>query len=128
MKKIKEYFIVYSLGSVIYALIEVIWRGFTHWTMAITGGIAFLALYITNIRLKTKSLFNKCLKGALIITALEFVVGIIVNKILKWHVWDYSGRPFNIAGQICPLFFAFWFILCYPGYFLCNKIKKYLKI
>lgn len=128
MKKVKEYFIVYSLGSVLYALIEVVWRGFTHWTMAITGGIAFLALYITNIKLKTKSLFNKCLKGALIITALEFTVGVIVNRILKWHVWDYSSQPLNIMGQICPMFFAIWFVLCYPGYFLCSKIKKYLKL
>ena len=37
MDKIKEYFVVFASGGIIYSLIEVVFRGFTHWTMTLTG-------------------------------------------------------------------------------------------
>ena len=49
--------------------------------------------------------------GAIIITALEFIVGVIVNLILKWNIWDYSMLPFNILGQISLPFSLIWFLL-----------------
>ena len=42
--------------------------------------------------------------GALIVTAYEFTVGLIVNVKLGWDIWDYSSIPFNILGQICPIY------------------------
>ena len=50
--------------------------------------------------------------GALTITAYEFFVGLIVNLRLGWDVWDYSSVPFNILGQICPVYTMIWFLLC----------------
>ena len=50
--------------------------------------------------------------GALIVTAYEFCVGMIVNVRLGWQVWDYSTLPGNIMGQICPVFTTAWFLLC----------------
>lgn len=41
MEKFKEYAAVCTVGSVGYSAIEVLWRGFTHWTMALTGGVGF---------------------------------------------------------------------------------------
>jgi len=92
--------------------------------MALTGGAALLALYIINIKMSKSNVFLKCLIGAITITALEFTVGVIINIILKWDVWDYSNRPLNILGQICPLFFFFWYLLCIPGFALCGFIRK----
>ena len=46
MEKFKEYAAVCTVGSVGYSAIEVLWRGFTHWTMALTGGVGFLLLLI----------------------------------------------------------------------------------
>lgn len=90
-----------------YGLMEVIWRGHTHWTMTLTGGTALLILYIINIKMSNCNIFLKCLIGASAITLLEFTVGVIINIILKWNVWDYSNRPLNILGQVCPLFSFF---------------------
>lgn len=115
MDKVKEYLIVFGTGGIIYSLIEVIFRGFTHWTMTLTGGFALLIIYITNIKIRTRSLILRCLAGSLIITALEFVVGCIVNRGLNMQVWDYSDEKYNILGQICPLFSAVWFLLCIPA-------------
>ncbi len=123
MKKIKEYSFVYLLGATLYSFIEVAFRGFTHWTMALTGGLAYMLIYITNIKLKTRSLFLRCLSGCAIITALEFIVGCIVNRKFHLGVWDYSQRPGHILGQICPLFSLIWFMLSFPAMLLSFFIK-----
>ncbi len=26
-------------------MVEILWRGYTHWTMTLTGGVCFLVLY-----------------------------------------------------------------------------------
>jgi uncharacterized membrane protein len=127
MRKVKEYSIVFAIGGVIYSLIEIISRGFTHWTMTITGGAAFVTLYMINIRLKARSLITKCFIGSIAITLIEFIVGIIVNKRLNMGVWDYSNQKLNIMGQVCPLFTLIWFFLCIPGFLLCYIIKKSFK-
>lgn len=115
MEKLKEYLIVFCSGGIIYSLIEVIFRGFTHWTMTVTGGAALLIIYIVNIKIKTKGLIVRCLAGSAIITALEFIVGCIVNRGLHMQVWDYSEEKYNVLGQICPLFSVCWFLLCIPA-------------
>ena len=42
------------------------------------------------------------------ITAVEFVFGLVFNVFLGMSVWDYSSVPGNILGQICPLFSVLW--------------------
>lgn len=34
-------------------------------------------------------------------TALEYVTGVIMEKLFKVRYWDYSGKPFNFQGHIC---------------------------
>ena len=126
LKKIKEYSFIYCLGAVLYSGIEIAFRGFTHWTMALTGGLAYLLIYITSFRIKAKGIFVRCLSGCGIITALEFIVGCIVNRKLHMNVWDYSQRPGHILGQICPLFSLIWFLLSIPAVLLSFFIKSKL--
>lgn len=124
MKKIRECFCVYSLGAIVYCLIEVLFRGFTHWTMGLTGGAALLGIYGVNEKYKDVPLYKRCFMGCGIITFLELLVGLLVNKVFRLHVWDYSARPLNLFGQICPLFSFFWFLLCFPACLLCKLLKK----
>ena len=126
IEKVNEYSMVYTMGSLGYSIIEIIWRGFTHWSMAITGGICFLCLYLLNIRFVHWKLWKKCLLGCSIITGIEFIVGYIVNRIMQLNVWDYSQRLFNVLGQICPLYTLLWFLLCIPVFSLCNYLNRYL--
>ena len=76
MRKWKEYSIIYTVGSLGYGLLEIFWRGFTHWSMLFAGGIRMLWLYILNIKNFSMKLWKKCLCGAAIITAVESVVGL----------------------------------------------------
>lgn len=104
--------IVFILGGYAYAMIEILFRGYTHWTMVLTGGACILTMYMLTDWLMSVPLVVGALMCALIITFYEFCVGIIVNLRLGWQVWDYSDMPGNILGQICPTFTILWFLLC----------------
>ena len=120
-----KYIIIFGLGAFIYGAIEVIVRGYTHWPMALTGG-AVMALFMLINRSRDVNILLRCLLGAFVITSLEFAVGAVVNLGLGWDVWDYSEKPFNIMGQICPLFTLGWFALSLPGFMLCTAVEKRL--
>ncbi|MEE1011713.1 MAG: hypothetical protein U0L11_06735 [Acutalibacteraceae bacterium] len=126
MSKLKEYFMCFSLGAVMYGLIEVIVRGYTHWTMILTGGAVMVLIHLIN-RTKNLSLLTKCLLGATVITSLEFSVGMIVNVALGWNVWDYTDKPFNIFGQICPQFCLAWFFLSIPAFAISRYVEKRIR-
>ncbi|MDD6800488.1 MAG: hypothetical protein PUE85_08765 [Firmicutes bacterium] len=121
--KYRDYFIVFPLGAVLYGLIEILWRGFTHWSMILTGGCCLSCVYAIDKKYIDKPLWRKCITGCLVITSVEFVVGIIVNKLLHLNVWDYSEKFLNISGQICPLYSFFWFILCFPAFGICRIVS-----
>lgn len=118
---------VFLTGCFVYSLLEVSSRGFTHWTMTLTGGIILTILYEMFTHLKKVPLWQKCILGSLIITAAEFTVGVTVNIIFGWNVWNYSDMPLNILGQICLPFTVLWFFLCIPAAFVCNAIQNRLK-
>lgn len=103
---------VFILGGMAYGLMEVLFRGHTHWSMVITGGACVLTLYLIMDWTMNLPLVVAALAGAGIITFYEFCVGMPVNVSFGWHVWDYSSMPGNILGQICPLFTGLWFAMC----------------
>ncbi len=122
MKDIDKYIIIFLIGGIGYGIIEVLFRGYTHWSMIITGGAAFLSLYIINNALTNTSIFIKALLGMIVITVLEFSVGIIVNKILALDVWDYTNMPGNILGQISLQFSACWYGLSVVAFIIFENI------
>lgn len=117
---------VFLTGCFMYSLIEISARGYTHWTMTLTGGFILVILFKMFTHLKPLPFWQKCLLGSVIITATEFTVGVIVNIILGWRVWDYSDMPLNILGQICLPFSIMWFFLCIPACGVCKIIEKRL--
>ena len=111
MKNIEKYILIFLFGGLGYGLLEIAFRGFTHWSMIITGGSALLILYLINLALPNTPTILKALIGALSITITEFSVGIIVNKVFSFGVWDYTGTPGNILGIITPSFSLIWFMI-----------------
>ena len=80
MKNFLIYGGIFILGGLSYGLLEIMWRGFTHWTMVIAGGLAFLALYISyNSFAIHWPLIGKAALGMIVITAIELVFGYIFN-------------------------------------------------
>ena len=119
-----EFVFLSVTGGAGYYSLEILFRGYSHWSMAVCGGLCLLTIYRLSDKLKKRPLYVKAALGALIITAVEFVAGCIVNLTLGWNVWDYSALPFNILGQICLPFTLLWFLLCLPVCPFCSIIKK----
>lgn len=123
---------LFLVGGMLYTWIEILWRGWTHWTMFLLGGGGFVVLGLLN---EYKIPWHWCLlrqsvAGACIITILEFFTGYIVNIWLGWAVWDYSVLPFNILGQVCLYYFLLWIPLCMVGIVIDDWIRywRYLLV
>lgn len=119
--------ILFLFGGVGYSLLEILWRGFTHWTMFVLGGICFVLLSRLSVRCCGKvPMWACCFCSAVLITSLEFLTGCVVNLGLGWNVWSYSDQPLNLLGQICPGFSALWFLLSVPllelSFWLCRRL------
>ena len=97
-----------------YSLLEIAWRGYTHWTMALTGGAVLVGLARLRGRVRDEKPLARCLCGAACITAAEYVVGCTVNRVYHMNVWDYSRERGNIQGQVCPKYAALWVALAAP--------------
>lgn len=114
MKRLVKYSTLALHGGVIYYIIEAVYKslvggGVTHWTMAVIGGIMFLAIGGLNNHLPWEMpLWVQCVFGSLMITAVELVAGLILNVYMGLAIWDYSHIPFNLGGQICLRFSIAW--------------------
>lgn len=116
MKTTGIYFLVFLFGALVYPIIEITTRGYTHWSMMLTGGAAFLSFYIINKHTENMSKFIKAFFGMFTVIALELTVGLIVNKFLHLNVWDYSGMKFNLLGQISLAFSACWYVISFISF------------
>ncbi len=123
----KETVLLLLIGGVGYGLIEILWRGYTHPSMLLAGGICFTFFGKIGESFKKTSLFIKALIGGAFVTLVELVFGIIFNIVLKKNVWDYSKMPFNFKGQICLLYSVFWGILSLLFIPLANALKVRLQ-
>ncbi len=107
-----KYLVLLLIGGMIYVLIELLFRGRSHFTMFILGGVCFVSVGLINEVLPWNTPFQlQMLLGGSIITVLEFISGCILNLYFGLGIWDYSDQPGNILGQICPLFSLLWVFL-----------------
>ena len=117
--------LAFICGSILYPCLEMLWRGHTHSSMALAGGLCLTLINLVCCgKLQKKSLAAKCAAGSLIITSVEFLIGVWVNLILKLNVWDYSALPFNVLGQICLPFSTVWLLLTIPAMGICRLCRS----
>ena len=119
--------VLFLFGAVAYAVIEILWRGYTHWTMAVLGGLLFLLLGGLNNWLPwDMSLVFQVAIGTALVTAVEFAAGLILNIWLGLGIWDYSKLPGNVLGQICPQFTVAWAGLSLVAILLDDCLRYWL--
>ena len=124
LKIIAKYLFLGAIGSIIYMSLEILWRGYTHWTMGVLGGICFICLGLINEILSWETpLVLQMFIGSIIITILEFITGCIVNLWLGWNIWDYSSLPLNLLGQICLPFSILWYFISAIGIVIDDYIR-----
>ncbi|MGI5971915.1 MAG: putative ABC transporter permease [Oscillospiraceae bacterium] len=119
----RECAFIFFIGGALYGLMEVVFRGYTHWTMVLTGGACLLCFYLVDGKYPNMGMLGKCICSCGIITGFEFVVGCIVNLWLGLGVWSYSMHALNLLGQVCPMFSAFWFLIGIPATYVCRFLR-----
>ena len=127
MASVLKYFFLFFFGGIVYVLIEMLWRGYSHWSMFILGGICFVLLGLINKKYTWDiPLLIQMLIGTFIITLMEFIFGCIFNLWLNLNVWDYYDLPFNIMGQICLPYSVLWMFLSLIIIFVDDGIRHFL--
>lgn len=102
---------IFCLGGLLYLLVELLWRGRSHGSMFLVGGACFYAVGSLNRHRPEMSVLEQMLVGTALITVVEFFSGLVINRMLMLHVWDYSDAPLNLFGQVCLPFVLLWFPL-----------------
>jgi uncharacterized membrane protein len=124
MKQILKALFLWLIGGITYCIIELIWRGYSHWSMAILGGTCFIVIGMLNEFYPWEmALISQMFISSLVITVLELITGFIVNIGLGWGIWDYYQVPYNFYGQICLLYTNLWFLLSLPAIVLDDFIR-----
>ena len=127
LKAILKHAVLTLCGGCVYFLIEMAWRGHSHWTMAVLGGVCFVLIGDINEFIPWN--MPLVLQGAIgsgTVTLLELVSGIILNLWLGLGIWDYSDMPFNFLGQICLPFSLLWVALSVVAVILDDWLRYWL--
>lgn len=127
IKNLLKYVFLWLIGGGIYYGIEILYRGYSHYTMFILGGACFILIGLINEIMSWGTYIEwQILIGLTCVLVLEFLVGCAVNLWLGMGVWDYSNLPFNILGQICLPFALLWIPLVTLAIFLDDYIRYYI--
>ncbi len=103
--KIWKTAILFYLGGMAYFFLEFAWRGRSHGSMFLLGGVCFVLIGLLYRRLRLP-LPVKVILAAALITALELLTGLAVNR--NYAVWDYRSLPYQFLGQISLVYSLLW--------------------
>ena len=124
MKEWGKVFFLFLAGAAAYGIIEILWRGRTHWAMAALGGVCFVICGGVNEYLSRETpLLLQCLLCAVLITAAELAAGMVLNVRMGLAIWDYSELPFQYRGQICLGYSCLWYLLSMAAILLDDWIR-----
>ena len=118
--KFLRYGTLFAAGGAGYIGLEMLWRGRSHYSMFLAGGVCFLLLG----RLSKLSLPFRAVCSTGVITTVELLTGLIANR--SYHVWDYRDMPANFLGQICLTYSLLWIPVGVGAIYLYNILDKFL--
>ena len=130
-KKVIPYGVIFVTSGLIYIMLELLWRGRTHWTMFLCAGLCGLVMAnINNNWLEFDTDFRiQVFVSALMCSTFEFFFGIIFNG--DFSIWDYRGMWGTIhalGDQVNVIFFGIWIIISVFGLPLLDWIQWKLEV
>lgn len=115
------------IGGAIYCILEVLWRGYSHWSMFLVAAALTLPLDQVNEHTSWETPFwLQVILGGIAITLAELCAGLLLNICLGLDVWDYSHLPLNLWGQICVQYSLLWLALSAFGIVLFDVLRWWL--
>lgn len=117
--------VLFYLGGSAYMGLELLWRGRSHGSMFLAGGLCFLLIgQLGQVRPRLPVPL-RALVGAGIVTMVELGAGLLFNR--DYQVWDYRDQPLNFHGQICPLFTILWILVSLAAIWLYGLLDLRLE-
>lgn len=113
-KKTFPYSIIFLISGIIYVVLEILWRGHSHWTMFVCAGLCGLVMAgINNNLLEFDTDFRiQVVVSALCCSMAEFLFGLAFNQ--DFTIWDYRdtwGTLHFLGDQVNILFFGIWILI-----------------
>lgn len=115
---------LFCAGGSAYVGLELLWRGWSHGSMFLAGGTCFLLIGQLNHVQPRLPLPARAVMGAVVITSVELLTGLLVNR--DYSVWDYRDMPGNFHGQVCLPFFFLWIPLSLAAMGLYALAQKHM--
>ena len=124
IKLLFKYLFLLCTGGSIYYLIEILYRGYSHYSMFLVGGACFVIIGLLNEGMSWDLCIEKqVILGWISVLLVEFISGCILNLWLGLNIWDYSDLPFNILGQVCLPFALLWIPLIIIAILLDDSLR-----
>ena len=114
--------VLFYLGGCVYMGLEVLWRGWSHGSMFLAGGVCFLLIGHLGEMKPVLPVPVRMVLGSGIITMVELAAGLLFNR--EYRVWDYRGQVGNLWGQICPTFSLLWIPVALAAITLYDRLQK----
>lgn len=116
--------ILFYIGGSAYMILEFLWRGRSHGSMFLLGGLCFLLVGHLSKRLGKLPLAVQLIIFAAAITGAELLTGLLVNR--DYAVWDYRQMPFQYLGQICLNYSLLWIPVSFAARTIYANAEKIL--
>lgn len=115
---IHGYVFMVSCGVIFGALIETLYLQRVIFAASVIMGIYFAVIHKINRALNDEPIFTRALISSIAITAIELGIGVITNRVMHLHLWDFSDSLFHVLGQICPRESIIRFVIAFPVIYL----------
>ena len=112
------------LGGLMYVGVELLYRGRSHVSMFVAGGICFVAIGLLDTVAPGMPVLAQVVLGSGWITAVELLTGLLVNRELQ--IWDYSRCLWNFRGQICLQYSLLWIPLALAAIWADDWLRRLL--
>lgn len=122
-----KYCSLFLVGFFGYMIMELLFRGYTYFTMGVLGGITILILDKLNSKISWDMdlLLQGCI-GSILITTMELIVGEFIKINHFTEMWNYSNIPMNFDGVICLPYSLLWILVSLFAIFVADSINYYL--
>ena len=120
--KLWKTWVLFYVGGMVYAGLELLWRGWTHGSMFVLGGLCFVLIGALNHVSSPLPLPIRMIVAAGIVTMLELGCGLLCNR--AYQIWDYRHLPLNYHGQICLPYTMLWIPVSLAALVLYDRMER----
>lgn len=122
--------LLWTWTGTMYFFLEVVWKTLhgkadsISWTMLLLAIVLAVPLERCGAEMPWNTpLCLQAFSCGICITVAEFMSGLVLNVWLGLGIWDYSGLPLNIMGQICLPFTLIWCVLSMPAIVILDWLR-----